>query len=198
PPVPEFAELQRRLAANPELERWAAEIAQRQAALAVERSKRVPDVTVNAGYRRFTEIDSNAFLIGGSIQLPLFDRNRGGIQEATDRISKAHYEQRAAQVRVTTALAESYRALASARDEASVLASSIQPGAREAFEAVSEGYRLGKFGYLEVLDAQRTLVSAGAQYLRALSDYHEAAADVERLIGAPLADVTTVPPAVIK
>jgi cobalt-zinc-cadmium efflux system outer membrane protein len=157
----------------------------------------VPDITVNAGYRRFTDIDSNAFLIGGSIQLPLFDRNRGGIQEATDRLSKAHAEQRAAQVRVTTALAESYRALASARDEASVLASSIQPGAREAFEAVSEGYRLGKFGYLEVLDAQRTLVSAGAQYLRALSDYHKAAADVERLIGAPLADAT-VPPAIIK
>jgi len=198
PPVPEFAELQRSLAANPELERWAAEIAQRQAALAVERSKRVPDVTVNAGYRRFTDIDSNAFLIGGSIQLPLFDRNRGGIQEATDRMSKAHHEQRAAQVRVTTALAESYRALASARDEASVLASSIQPGAREAFEAVREGYRLGKFGYLEVLDAQRTLVGAGAQYLRALSDYHKAAADVERLIGAPLADAAPVPPAIIK
>ncbi|MBA3642269.1 MAG: TolC family protein, partial [Acidobacteria bacterium] len=120
PAVPDFAELQRRLSANPELERWAAEIAQRQAVLAVERSKRVPDVTVNAGYRRFTDIDSNAFLIGGFIQLPLFDRNRGGIQEAADRVSKAHEEQRAGQVRVTTALAESYRALASARDEVSV------------------------------------------------------------------------------
>jgi cobalt-zinc-cadmium efflux system outer membrane protein len=198
PPVPDFAALQRRLSANPELERWAAEIAQRQAMLAIERSKRVPDVTVNAGYRRFTDIDSSAFLIGGSIQLPLFDRNRGGIQEASDRIAKAHAEQHAAQVRVTTALAESYRALAIARDEASVLASHIQPGAREAFEAVTEGYRLGKFGYLEVLDAQRTLVSADAQYLRALSDYHKAAADVERLIGAPLADAAPVPPAIIK
>lgn len=194
PPVPAFAALQERLSQNPELGRWAAEIARREAALAVERSKRVPDVTVSAGYRRFTQIDSNAFLIGGSIQLPLFDRNRGAIQEARDRISKAYEEQRAAQARVTTMLAEAYRALSSAKDEVTALASNVLPGARSAFEAVGEGYRLGRFGYLEVLDTQRTLVAAGGQYLRALSDYHKAAAEVERLIGAPLTDAASRPP----
>ncbi|MGI9078306.1 MAG: hypothetical protein ACR2G6_13410 [Gemmatimonadaceae bacterium] len=45
---------------------------------------------------------------------------------------------------------------------------------------------MGKFGYLDVLDAQRTLIAAGGQYLRAIADYHKAVADVERLIGAPL------------
>lgn len=193
PPVPAFDELQERLSQNPGLARWAAEISQREAALAVERSKRVPDVTVSAGYRRFTEIDSNAFLIGGSIQLPVLDRNRAGIGEASDRVSKAYEEQRAAQARVTAMLAEAYRALSSAKDEVTALASNVLPGARSAFEAVGEGYRLGKFGYLEVLDAQRTLVSAGGQYLRALSDYHKAAAEVERLIGAPLADAASLP-----
>lgn len=198
PPLPEFAELQDRLSQSPELARWATEIAQRQEALAVERSRRVPDVTISVGYRRFTEIDSNAFLIGGSIQLPLFDRNRGGIQEARDRVSKAYEEQGAAQVRVTAMLAEAYRALASAKDEVTAVASNVLPGARSAFEAVGEGYRLGRFGYLEVLDAQRTLVGAGGQYLRALSDYHKAAAEVERLIGEPLGDAVSLPPAGIK
>jgi cobalt-zinc-cadmium efflux system outer membrane protein len=193
PPVPAFAELQERLSQNPDLARWAAEIAQREAALALERSKRVPDVSVSGGYRRYPEIDSNAFVIGASVQLPLFDRNRGGIQEARDRVSKAYEEQRAAQARVTAMLAEAYRALSSANDEVSALASNVLPGARSAFEAVGEGYRLGKFGYLEVLDAQRTLVSAGGQYLRALSDYHKAAADVERLIGVPLNAMTKSP-----
>ena len=198
PPLPEFAELQDRLSQNPELARWATEIAQRQAALAVERSKRVPDVTISVGYRRFAEIDINAFLIGGSIQLPLFDRNRGGIQEARDRVSKAYAEQGAAQVRVTAMLAEAYRALASAKDEITAVASNVLPGARSAFETVGEGYRLGRFGYLEVLDAPRTLVGAGGQYLRALSDYHQSAAEVERLIGEPLGDAVSLPPARIK
>ena len=193
-PVPAFDDLQHRLSQNPDVARWAAEIAQRDAALSVERSKRVPDVSVSGGYRRYPEIDSNAFVIGASVELPLFDRNRGGIQEARDRLSKAHEEQRAAQVRVTAMLAEAYRALSSAKDEVSALASNVLPGARSAFEAVGEGYRLGKFGYLEVLDAQRTLVSAGGQHLRALSDYHKAAADVERLIGEPLAAMPPSPP----
>lgn len=186
PPVPTFEELQAGLAQNPELARWAAEIAQREAALAVERSKSVPDVAIIGGYRRYTDIDDDAFVFGASIQLPLFDRNQGAIQEARDRISKAHEEQRAAEARVTVMLAEAYRALSSARDDVSTLSMNVVPGSRSAFEAVGEGYRLGKFGYLEVLDAQRTLVAASGQYLRALAEYHKAAADVERLLGAPL------------
>lgn len=198
PYVPAFAELQERLSQNPELARWAAEIAQREAALVHERSKRVPDVTVSGGYRRFTQIGGSAFAVGVSIPLPLFDRNRGGIQEARDRVSKASEEQRAAQVRVTTMLADAYRALSSAKDEVTALAANVLPGTRSAFEGVTEGYRFGKFGFLEVLDAQRTLVSVGGQYLRALSNYHQAAAEVERLIGAPLTGAASLPPGDIK
>ena len=186
PAVPTFDALQGRVAQSPELARWTTEIAQRQATLALERSRRVPDVTLSAGYRRFTQIDSNAFLVGGSIPLPLFDKNRGAIQEAADRAAKVLDEQRAAQVRVTAALAEAYRALSTARDEVAALSSAVLPGARATFEAVSEGYRLGKFGYLDVLDAQRTLVTASGQHQRALSDFHKAAVEVERLTGAPL------------
>ena len=187
PPLPTFEALQARLAENPELARWTTEMAQRQAALALEKKRAVPDVTVSAGYRRFTQIDSNAFLISGSIPLPLFDKNRGAIQEAADRAGKAQEEQRAASVRALAALADAYRAAATARDEVAALSSAVLPGARASFEAVSEGYRLGKFGYLEVLDAQRTLVTASGQYQRALSDFHKAATEVERLTGAPLA-----------
>ena len=60
------------------------------------------------------------------------------------------------------------------------------PGAQQTFDAISEGYRLGRFSLLEVLDAQRTQTSAGSQHLRAWSDYHNAVVQVERLIGAPL------------
>jgi cobalt-zinc-cadmium efflux system outer membrane protein len=45
---------------------------------------------------------------------------------------------------------------------------------------------LGRFGLLDVLDAQRTLMAVGGQYVRALSEYHQAVVRVERLIGAPL------------
>lgn len=185
-PLPSMSELAARLEQSPELARWAAEMSQREAALAVERSKRVPDVSVTAGYRRFTEVDANALVVGASISLPLFDKNRGGIEEARSRVAKAREEQRAAQTRVAALLADAYAALASAHDEATALRSTVLPGSRQTFEAISEGYRMGKFGLLDVLDAQRTLVSAESQHLRALAGYYQAVAHVERLTGAPL------------
>lgn len=189
PELPSIAELKSRLAENPDLARWAIEILQRQAAVKAEQSKRVPDVTLTAGIRRFTDLRSNAIVVGGSLPLPLFDRNSGGIEEAKSRLSKAYEERRAAEGRVSAGLAEAYRALASAHDEVNTLRTTVLPGSRQTFEAVSEGYRLGKFSYLDVLDAQRTMIAAGVQYLRALSDYQKAVADVERLTGAPLGGI---------
>ena len=60
------------------------------------------------------------------------------------------------------------------------------PAAGTAFDAASEGYRQGKFGYLDVLDAQRTLFEARGQFIETLTAYHKAVADIEHLIGERL------------
>lgn len=188
PPLPELSQLVARVEQSPELARWAAEISQREAALAFQRSSGVPDVTVAAGYRRFTAVDSNAVVVGASIPLPWFDRNRDGIEEARTRLAKGREERRAAHARVVAALGRAYAAVASAHDEQTILRTTALPGSQQAFDAISEGYGLGRFGLLDVLDAQRTLVTISRQLLRAVSNYHTAVAEVERLIGAPLAD----------
>src|SRR3989304_6725559 len=64
PSLPTREDLLARLADNPYLARWAAEISQRQAALDFERSKVVPDLEVIAGYRRFTDLGSKALVLG--------------------------------------------------------------------------------------------------------------------------------------
>lgn len=190
--LPAITALTARLAENPEVARWASEILQREAAVSASRATRIPDVTLTAGYRRFTDMRATAFLLGASVPLPVFDNNGGAIGEARSRLAKAHEERRAAEALISARLAEAYRALAVAHDEVTALRTTVLPGSRETFEAVSEGYRAGKFGFLDVLDAQRTLIAAEGQYLRALADYHKAVADVERLIGAPLTGVANV------
>jgi len=186
PNLPTLESLRTRLSQTPALARWAAEISRRQAALAAEQAKRVPDLSLIGGYRRFTDLDNSAYLIGASLSLPLFDRNSGAVDEAKSLVSKAYEERRAAEGRVNAALSDAFRALSSAQQEAVALRETMLPGSRQTFELVTEGYRLGRFAYLDVLDAQRTLIAAEGQYLRALSDYHKAVANVERLIGAPL------------
>ena len=179
PAIPSFETLTQHVAQNPEVARWAAEMARRDAARNVEAARATPDLTLSAGYRRFTSAASNAFVVGASIPLP-FDRNRAGIQAAARRVNQAREAEQAARMRITTALAAAYRDLAAANDEAQTLAAEVLPGARSAFAAIEEGYRLGRFGYLDVLDAQRTLVAAEIQQLRAQASALKAVTLVER------------------
>ncbi|POM16119.1 Cobalt-zinc-cadmium resistance protein CzcC [Burkholderia cepacia] len=61
---------------------------------------------------------------------------------------------------------------------------------------MSRGYELGKFSFLDVLDAQRTLFQGQSQYVRALADAHTARADIGRLVGTPLAPLVPLVPLV--
>jgi len=176
--------LQQRLSKNPDLARWVTEITQRQALIAMEKSKAIPDVTATVGASKYLMPNDYALVVGFSVPLPVFDRNQGRIQEAEHRLTKAEQDMRNTEVRITTALNTAYQALDTAHSEVMTLRQEILPGAQSAYDAAREGYRLGKFGFLDVLDAQRTLFGAKNQYLAALANYHKSVADVERLVGS--------------
>jgi len=133
----------------------------------------------------------DTYLVGISIPLPLFNRNRGGIQAAHHRAAKSEEELRSTEIRLGIALEQSYNALSAAYSRVTALRDTVLPGAQGAFDTVSEGYRLGRFGLLDVFDSQRTLVGAHQEYLRAATDYHKAVVDVERLIGTRLDSAET-------
>ncbi len=182
-PVPAYDTLTARITQNPDLARWATEMVQREAAIDLEKANAVPNIKVGAGGRWLEETHDNAFVLEFSIPLQLFDRNQGAIAEARHRLAKAKAQQRAVELKLHTALAGGYARLANAHSRVTSLKNKILPGARTAFEAVNEGYRFGKFGYLEVLDSQRTWFNARSQFLDALAEYHKSVAEVERLTG---------------
>ncbi|MBP9901177.1 MAG: TolC family protein [Verrucomicrobiota bacterium] len=184
--VPDLERLLERLRQNPDIARWATEISQREANVKLEKSRRVPDVTVGGGYRRLSGPEDNAFVAGVSIPLPFFNKNQGNIKEAEYQLAKAGDEQRATELRVKTSLGQAWQRLAAAAAEVTALKGQVLPGAQQSFDTVSQYYTEGRLGYLEVLDAQRTLFASRSQYFRALSDYHQAVIAIERLIGEPL------------
>jgi len=184
--VPSMETLLLEIDKNPDLARWGSELSQRQAVVEYERSKSIPDVSLEAGYRRLEESNDNAIIFGISIPLQFFDRNQGAIAEARHRLSKAKAQKKAIEIQLTNNLAKSHRALMLAHSELVSFKTQVVPGAQSAYDAMTEGYRFGKFGFLEVLDSHRTLFQARIQYLEALAKYHHSVADVERLTGAPL------------
>ncbi len=186
-PPPVLQNLILRIKDNPDLARWATEINQRQALIGLEKSQAIPDITLNIGVNNYLD-DNNAYNLnaGFSIPLPVFDRNQGSILAAQRRLNKAEDERRIAEINSLTALNVVYQQLNSAYVEVTALRTDVIPGAESAFKVASRGYRLGEYDFLQVLDAQRTLVGVKTQYIQAQTDYHLNVARIERLIGGSL------------
>lgn len=186
PPMPEFAGMSQRLTQAPAMARARYEVDRRQALAQVESSRRIPDMTVSLGVKRSEELGRNQAIVGVSVPLPFFDTNRGNVLESLRRVDKARDELAATEVRLDSELAEAYERLSVSRQEAESLQKEVIPGAQSAFDAATKGFEFGKFGFLDVLDAQRTLLQAKSQYLRALSEAHRAAAEIDRILGEPM------------
>lgn len=184
--LPPFETLAERVRTGPAAARGAKSVAQRQAMLQLEQARRVPDITLSAGVRRYAQFGDNTMLVGVAIPLPLFDRNQGNLREAYQRLDKAEDEQAANGLRLQSELVQTYEALLAAQNEIVMLRDDVLPGAKTAFDTANRGYELGKFGFLEMLDAQRTLFQNQMLYLRGLVNYQKLLNELERLIAAPI------------
>ena len=187
PPVAPLAQLAARLDDAPELRRARAGVAHRSALVRVEQSRRMPDVTLLVGTQRETSAErageERRAVLGVSVPLPLFNRNGGTVLESLRRVDQARDELEAERVRLRAELAQAHGRLRASAEEAALIRSEIVPGAEQAYGAANRGYELGKFGLLDVLDAQCALVQARHQYLKAVADGYRALADIERLVG---------------
>lgn len=188
--LPDFEALSNHILVNPMALRAMKNIEQRKALLEVEQTRRIPNLTVQAGVVHHAVLGGNTAIAAVIVPLPLFDRNQGNIQQAHQRVDKAIDEQAATELRLKTELTQAYEALSAAQRETSILRDEIIPAAKSAFEVTNKGYELGKFGFLEVLDAQRTLFQNEILYVRALANYQRLVNEIERLIAAPLDGVS--------
>ncbi len=184
--VPEFNLLEDRMRSNPLALSSLRNLEQRKALLTLERARRIPDITVNAGVRRYEGAHDTTALVGLSIPLPLFNRNQGNLLAAHQRVDQAMDQQFATDLQLKTLLVQAYEALTAADNEIKMLRDEILPGAKETFSMASRGYELGRFGFLELLDAQRTLFQNQTLYLNALSNYQRLVNEIERLTAEPI------------
>jgi len=186
PSIASLAKLSERLQQSPHLQRAKIEVERRQAMAKVERTRQIPDVTLSFGAKRDEQMGRNQAVIGLAIPLPVFDRNQGNVLEALRRTDKARAELLATEINLNVELAQAHGRLCTATMEAQLVKTEILPGAQRNYDATTRGFEFGKFNFLDVLDAQRTLLQARSQYLRSLSETHRAAAEIDRILGEPV------------
>jgi cobalt-zinc-cadmium efflux system outer membrane protein len=144
-------------------------------------SQRVPNITVTAGARRLTDNNRVAAVAGFSVPLPLFDNGRAGVVRASADHARAIAERAAAEMEVERAIAHAEAGLTNAVAAVHNTTGPALAAAQEAARIARIGYREGKFGQLDFLEAERGLAEARSAATDALAAYHDARAELDRL-----------------
>jgi cobalt-zinc-cadmium efflux system outer membrane protein len=161
----------------------AAQSNERTAAAQVQlaRSQRMPDVTLSAGARRLPINNDVAAVIGVSIPLPLFNRGTAAVDQASAEQERAAALRRATEMDTEQSVAQAQADVADAAASARSAAGPVLASAQEAARIARIGYREGKFGQLDLLDAERTLAETRAAAIDAITTFHDAQAELDRL-----------------
>lgn len=166
----------------PERSRSEAEVSMREAGIRAALRARLPSIDLAGGVRRFASTGDHGLVASLSLSLPMFDRNGGAIDAARARAAGARAARDALPGRIAKDRIAACETLQSGIAGAQLLRERVLPGLTQAHEAIREGYRLGKFRLLDVLDARRTLVDARLRYVDALEAVAVARADLEQTL----------------
>lgn len=178
--LPPLATLRAGLESTPQLQRAASQVARETAQVRLEQAQRMPDVAVIVGSKKDTEPGRSQTVLGLSIPLPLFNRQQGNLLSALRRAEQAIAELAVTRLELEQALADAYQRAELAQLQLDTIRTGMLPAAQSALDATVTGFELGKFNFLDVLDAQRTLSQVRTQYLNAMSERYRALADVQR------------------
>ncbi|MBC3247208.1 TolC family protein [Pseudomonas lurida] len=183
PALPPVAHLLARLEQTAELRLAELSILQNEASVGLEKAQRIPDLDVSIGSQYDASVRERVNLVGVSMPIPLFNRNQGNVLAATRRADQARDLRNAAELRLRTETRQALDLWQTANTEVRAFNQQILPAAQSAVDSATRGFEMGKFSFLDVLDAQRTLIAARTQYLTATAQATEAWVRIERIYG---------------
>lgn len=158
-----------------------ADLSTADARVRLARSLRVPDLTLSTGARRLEATNDTAAVFSLSIPLPVFNNGRAALNQATAERDRAEAQRRLTARDVSRSIALAQADVANAAMSAATAKGPALAAAEEAARIARIGYREGKFGQLELIDAERTLSETRTAAIDALAAYHIAQARLERL-----------------
>lgn len=185
-----FETLRSELARNPDFERFVSEQRLRESELRVAELRRRPPWQVTAGLRRFEDGEDHAFIVGLSVPLVSRDYSRGAIRQARAQLEEVDARQSALRVRLDTELFALYQELYHSYTEVRLLQDDVLPKMERAMKESQYAYERGRYGYVELIVAQRELLDLRRGLSEAYADVHRYRVEIERLTGAALTSGT--------
>lgn len=140
-----------------------------------------PDVRMGVSGGRIGESGQSIIQLGFSVPLPIIDRSKGKKQEAQANVRIAEADQMAIEQRLLRAWGTASKRFRTAVEQVTNYRERILPKANEALRLVQTGFEQGKFGFIDLLDTQRTTAEARLAYQQKLLELNVAQAELESL-----------------
>lgn len=180
PELPALDGLRQQFSGNsPDLARARAEMVRAERQLDLERGQRWPTLALKASIDE--DPDMRASKLGVVLSIPLWDRRRGPVGEATAQLARARNELEAQEFSLAQTLEIAFQQYEIAQTQVTALESGIVRQAESALRVAEAAYRFGERGFLEVLDAQRVYRAARSELIAARYELAAAWVDIERL-----------------
>ncbi len=156
--------------------------AQAELALRRARLEPYPDVRMEVSGGRIGETGQSIIQLGFAVPLPIIDRSKGRKQEAQAHTRIAEADEAALEQRLLRDWRIASQRLRTAADQVANYRERILPKANEALRLVQTGFEAGKFGFIDLLDTQRTAAEVRLAYQQRLLELNIAQAELEALI----------------
>lgn len=144
-----------------------------------------PDVKVGVAGGRVGATGESIIELGVSLPLPLFDRGKGRQQEARANVTVAEADLQGVRQALSREWADARERYRTAVEQVARYRERILPKATEALRLVQTGFEQGKFGFIDLVDTQRTTAEARLAYQGKLLELNLAQAGLEALLPPP-------------
>ncbi len=157
-----------------------------EAALKLSKAQYLPDIMLQFRQRDMeAERDSQDFIVGFTVPL-WFEKQRAGVREAKANLKMAEAEYHVMKNMTLFDVKNLYVKVQTAFRLIELYRTSVIPQAEQALQVTDSGYQADKLGFLDLLDAVRSLLNFRMEYYQYIADYEQYIAELERSIGVSL------------
>jgi len=189
----QFADLEKlAIEQRPELRALESSISRSEKAVELaERNRKYPDFMVGLQYWYAPEQNpKNMYAPMVSLTIPFSPWTKGkhdyAVEEALAERHAARANLAAMKNMALFEVREMSAKVKAAMKSVSIYRDGLLPQAEQAFQAAVAAYQTGRVNFMTLLDAQRTIRDVRMGYYKALVDYEQSRADLERAVGKEL------------
>ena len=175
--------------ARPELKAAELAVQRNEQSHALAQRQYYPDF--NVSFRRFQNFQANdgfGAFVAMSIPFAFWTKPKydAGVQEAAAAVAVAQAEQRTLENLTRFQIRDLLAKLRASWEVAVLYRTTVLPQAEQGVEAARAGYRTGRTGFLDLIEADRAWRGFQLEYYRALVEREHRLAELEQVIGADL------------